>query len=81
MLNFHLRDASFWKIDSKCLSNALCVCKMTFAHQTMKNQCGTAQTLFSSQGNYSQAFYSGIEAVDILFCFLAFYIFLIVVGP
>lgn len=81
MLNFHLRGASFWKVDSKCLSNAICVCKMTFAHLTMENQCGTDQTLFSSQGNYSQAFYSGAEAVDILFCFLAFCLFLIIISP
>lgn len=56
MLNFRLRGASFWKVSSKCLSNALCVCKMTFAHLTMENQCGTDQTLFQFPGKLFTGF-------------------------
>lgn len=75
-----IRGIFFWEIASKCLSNALRLCKMTFAHLTMKNKCGTAQKAFSSWGNYSQAFYSGAKTVDILFCFLESYLFLIVIS-
>ena len=80
-----IRGTFFWKIASKCLSafadtlqRPLCLCKMTFAHLTMKNKCGTAQRAFSSRGNYSQAFYSGAKTVDILFCSLESYLFLTV---
>lgn len=73
MLNFlHVRGAFFCKIASKCLSNILCICKMTFPHLTARNQYSTSERHTVLRETIHRLFILGLKHLIFFFVFMHF---------